>query len=87
MQAKHLITANSITVTTDLMAIDAIQRMEHNRRKQISVLPVVNAAGELDEVLRRCGGHGAVRELAEHILKARGLWTDLSRNGWRYHND
>ncbi len=42
---------------------------------------------QADGVLRRCGGHGAVRELAEHILKARGLWTDLSRNGWRDRND
>ena len=42
---------------------------------------------QADWVLRRRGGHGAVRELAEHILKARGLWTDLSRNGWRDRND
>jgi len=34
------------------MAVDAIQRMEHNRRKPISVLPVVNAAGELNGLLR-----------------------------------
>ena len=38
-------------------------------------------------VLQRRGGHGAVRELAEHILKARGQWSDLSRNGWRERND
>lgn len=42
---------------------------------------------QADGVLHRRGGHGAVRELAEHILKARGLWTDLSRNGWRDRND
>ena len=42
---------------------------------------------QADGVLSRGGGHGAVRELAEHILKARGLWTDLSRNGWRDRND
>lgn len=42
---------------------------------------------QADAVLRRRGGHGAVRELAEHILKARSLWTDLSRNGWRDSND
>ncbi|BEV35545.1 phosphatase [Synechococcus sp. M16CYN] len=34
-------------------------------------------------VLRRQGGHGAVRELAEAILKARGRWQGLKRNGWR----
>jgi len=42
---------------------------------------------QADGVLLRRGGHGAVRELAEHILKAQGLWTDLSRNGWRDRND
>jgi 3-deoxy-D-manno-octulosonate 8-phosphate phosphatase (KDO 8-P phosphatase) len=42
---------------------------------------------QADGVLRRRGGHGAVRELAEHILKARGLWTELRRNGWRDRND
>jgi 3-deoxy-D-manno-octulosonate 8-phosphate phosphatase (KDO 8-P phosphatase) len=47
--------------------------------------PVVRR--QADMVLRRCGGHGAVRELAEHILKARGLWNDLSRHGWRDRND
>ena len=52
LQAQHLMTADPITVTAKLMAVDAIQRMEHNRRKPISVLPVVNAAGELDGLLR-----------------------------------
>ena len=42
---------------------------------------------QADGVLHRRGGHGAVRELAEHILKARGLWTELRRNGWRDRND
>lgn len=40
-----------------------------------------------DAVLRRNGGHGAVRELAEQLLRARGLWTQLSRDGWRDRND
>ena len=52
LRAKHLMTADPITVTAELMAVEAIQRMEHNRRKPISVLPVVNAAGELDGLLR-----------------------------------
>lgn len=38
-------------------------------------------------VLRRQGGHGAVRELAERILKARGRWGRLSRDGWKDRND
>ena len=42
---------------------------------------------QADGVLRRRGGHGAVRELAEHILKAQGLSADVSRNGWRDRND
>ena len=42
---------------------------------------------QADGVLCKRGGHGAVRELAEHILKARGLWSDLSLNGWRDRND
>jgi 3-deoxy-D-manno-octulosonate 8-phosphate phosphatase (KDO 8-P phosphatase) len=40
-----------------------------------------------DAVLLRPGGHGAVRELAERILRARGLWAELSNLGWRDRND
>ena len=40
-----------------------------------------------DAVLHRRGGHGAVRELAEKILKARGRWGRLSRDGWKDRND
>ena len=40
-----------------------------------------------DLVLSRRGGHGAVRELAEQILQARGGWRSLSRRGWRDRND
>ena len=40
-----------------------------------------------DAVLRRKGGHGAVRELAERILQARGQWSNLSRLGWKDRND
>ena len=42
---------------------------------------------QADAVLKSRGGHGAVRELAEYILKAKGLWKELSRNGWRDRND
>ena len=52
LRACDLMTADPITVTAELMAVDAIQRMEHNRRKPISVLPVVTADGELDGLLR-----------------------------------
>ena len=40
-----------------------------------------------DAVLRRRGGHGAVRELAERILQGRGSWARLRRHGWRDRND
>ena len=38
-------------------------------------------------VLRKQGGHGAIRELAETILQARGRWQTLKRDGWRDRND
>ena len=40
-----------------------------------------------DAVLLQRGGRGAVRELAERLLRARGAWAALSRDGWRDHND
>jgi len=40
-----------------------------------------------DAVLYSRGGQGAVRELSERILRARGAWTELSREGWRDRND
>ena len=39
-----------------------------------------------DAILQRKGGHGAVRELAEHILQVRGSWGYLRRYGWKDHN-
>jgi len=38
-------------------------------------------------VLLQRGGRGAVRELAERLLRARGTWASLSREGWRDRND
>ena len=38
-------------------------------------------------VLRKRGGHGAIRELAETILQARGHCQRLKRDGWRDRND
>jgi 3-deoxy-D-manno-octulosonate 8-phosphate phosphatase (KDO 8-P phosphatase) len=38
-------------------------------------------------VLHKRGGHGAIRELAETILQARGHWQKLKRDGWRDRND
>ena len=42
---------------------------------------------QADAVLDRQGGHGAVRELAERILQARGAWKQLKEQGWRDRND
>ena len=42
---------------------------------------------QADAVLRSRGGHGAVRELAERILEARGEWGALCRDGWSDRND
>ncbi len=41
---------------------------------------------QADWVLRRRGGDGAVRELAESLLHHRGLWRTLNREGWREGN-
>ena len=40
-----------------------------------------------DAVLLQCGGDGAVRELAERLLRAKGHWSQLRRQGWRDRND
>jgi 3-deoxy-D-manno-octulosonate 8-phosphate phosphatase (KDO 8-P phosphatase) len=40
-----------------------------------------------DWVLDRNGGDGAVRRLAEDILRARGEWDALAGQGWRDRND
>ena len=61
-------------------------------RQQVRLLLApVDAARPLrrqaDAVLHRRGGHGAVRELAERILQARGQWQSLHRHGWRDCND
>jgi 3-deoxy-D-manno-octulosonate 8-phosphate phosphatase (KDO 8-P phosphatase) len=40
-----------------------------------------------DWVLDRKGGDGAVRRLAEEILRARGEWDRLAHLGWKDRND
>ena len=49
-------------------------------------MPVAPMRHRADLVLRGCGGHGAVRELAELILQAR-RWSELRRHGKRDRND
>lgn len=61
------------------------------RRQVCLLLAPVDAARPLrrqaDAVLHRRGGHGAVRELAERILQARGDWQSLYHYGWKDRND
>ena len=53
LTAKDLMTADPITVTSDFLAVQALERMEHNRREQpISVLPVVGQEQQLIGLLR-----------------------------------
>ncbi|MFM9047377.1 MAG: KdsC family phosphatase [Cyanobium sp.] len=42
---------------------------------------------QADWVLDRNGGQGAVRRLAEEILRARGEWGAIAGLGWRDRND
>ena len=45
-------TPDPITVSAGLLAVEALQRMENNRRKPISVLPVVDENDQLKGLLR-----------------------------------
>ena len=52
LTAKDLMTADPITVQSDVLVVKALAQMEHNRRKPISVLPVVNQEHQLMGLLR-----------------------------------
>ena len=52
LTAGDLMTADPITVTGATLAIEAIGRMERNRRKAIGVLPVVDEDGRMLGLLR-----------------------------------
>ena len=52
LTAEQLMTADPITINADLLAVEANQRMEHNRCKPITVLPVVYEKGQLHGLLR-----------------------------------
>ena len=80
---------NATTATTAFVGDDLNDlALRHQVRLLITPADACPAVRkQADAVLSKRGGHGAVRELAEHILKARGLWDDLSRNGWRDRND
>ena len=38
-------------------------------------------------ILKKKGGNGAIRELAEEILISKRIWNTLKRNGWNDRND
>ena len=52
LTASDLMTADPITVAGDLLAIEALETMERNRRKAISVLPVVGEGSRMEGLLR-----------------------------------
>ena len=52
IQAADLMTTDPITAAPDQLAVTALEMMERNRRKSISVMPVEAAGGELVGLLR-----------------------------------
>ena len=52
IQAADLMTTDPITAAPDQLAVAALELMERNRRKSISVMPVQAASGELVGLLR-----------------------------------
>jgi arabinose-5-phosphate isomerase len=59
MKASDVMTLNPVTIASDQMAKEALELME-NRPSQISVLPVVDAAGNWQGIVRL---HDLVRSL------------------------
>lgn len=52
LTAADLMTEDPITVEGEVLVVHALERMERNRRKPISVLPVVNSAQQMLGLLR-----------------------------------
>ena len=52
LTAADLMTRDPITVKGDVLVVKALEQMEHNRRKPISVLPVVDTDKRLMGLLR-----------------------------------
>ena len=52
LTASDLMTADPITIAGDLLAIEALETMERNRRKAIGVLPVVGEGSRMEGLLR-----------------------------------
>ena len=71
IQAADLMTTDPITAAPDQLAVAALELMERNRRKSISVLPVQAASGELVGLLRL---HDLVQA---GLSRASGTTTDI----------
>ncbi|MAR07367.1 MAG: KpsF/GutQ family sugar-phosphate isomerase [Cyanobium sp. NAT70] len=52
LTAADLMTVDPITVNAEVLVVHALEQMEHNRRKPISVLPVVSETNHLLGLLR-----------------------------------
>jgi arabinose-5-phosphate isomerase len=52
LTAADLMTADPITVDEQVLAVEALERMERNRRKPIAVLPVVGSSQQMLGLLR-----------------------------------
>lgn len=52
LTARDIMTQDPITIGESVLAVDAIQVMEHNSKKAISVLPVIGLTGSIVGVLR-----------------------------------
>ncbi|QNJ07787.1 arabinose-5-phosphate isomerase [Synechococcus sp. Minos11] len=71
IQAVDLMTTDPITAAPNQLAVAALELMERNRRKSISVLPVQAASGELVGLLRL---HDLVQA---GLSRASGTTTDI----------
>ena len=52
LSAKDLITSDPITINSNKLAIDALNLMENNKKKSVSVLPVLKENGDIMGLLR-----------------------------------
>ena len=59
LSANNIMTENPITIKSDILVIDAIEIMESNIKKPISILPVISDEGYISGFLRL---HDAIQE-------------------------
>jgi 3-deoxy-D-manno-octulosonate 8-phosphate phosphatase (KDO 8-P phosphatase) len=74
---EQILATNALTDTEVAYMGDDLQDLPVLRRAGFSAAPNDAAAevrGAVDWVSSRPGGHGAVRELIEHVLRTQGTW-------------